>query len=294
VKTLFTVFTVLALGQAASAGNLGHDHPIGDAVHELPLFDAHIHYNEEAWDPVPPKAVLRLMDDSGVAMALVSSTPDEGTLTLLNFAPNRIVPELRPYHGDADQTNWTRMPEMFEYLSQRLDAYPHIGIGEFHLHDVTMEDEPLLQQIAAIAAERKLLLHVHSDRAPVERLYEMQPGLTIIWAHAGMTEPAGVVEEMMARYDTLYADTSYRESDIMRTDGTIDPDWRRVIERFSDRFMVGSDTWTNSQWAEYRDLIATNRQWLSRFSRPVAENIAYRNAERLFGRDIDKRLLGTR
>jgi uncharacterized membrane protein len=48
-----------------------------------------------------------------------------------------------------------------------------------------------------------------------------------------------------------------------------------------------------SQWAEYRGLIKINRKWLSRFSRSIAENIAYKNAERLFGRKGSGHLLGT-
>jgi predicted TIM-barrel fold metal-dependent hydrolase len=107
-----------------------------------------------------------------------------------------------------------------------------------------------------------------------------------------MVEPAIVVEGMMARYDSLYADTSYRESDIMNEDGTIDADWRRVIERFPDRFMIGSDTWANSQWAEYRDVMEINRKWLSRFSRSIAESVAYNNAERLFERKVSNQLFG--
>lgn len=294
MKILILIVTALAACHCAIADAKGEHDYIGHEIAELPIFDAHMHYNDRAWDPVPPEAVLELMDDSGVAMALVSSTPDEGTLTLLHFAPNRIVPELRPYHGEVDSTNWTRLPGMFEYLSKRLAIHPHEGIGEFHLHEVDAEDENLLRRIAAIAIERDLLIHVHSDKGPVDLLYEMEPDLRIIWAHAGMIEPAKVVEAMMARYESLYADTSYRESDIMNEDGTIDDDWRRVIERFPDRFMIGSDTWANSQWAEYRDLMKINRKWLSQFSRSIAESVAYKNAERLFGREVNNHLFGTR
>jgi len=35
-----------------------HDHPIGDAVHELPLFDAHIHYKAPAWDEYPVESIM--------------------------------------------------------------------------------------------------------------------------------------------------------------------------------------------------------------------------------------------
>lgn len=58
--------------------------------------------------------------------------------------------------------------------------------------------------------------------------------------------------------------------------------------------MVGTDTWANSQWAEYRELIKTDRAWRSRFSRPVAEAIACTKAERLFDRKVSNGLVRTR
>lgn len=267
---------------------------IGDDVKKLPLFDAHIHYKEPAWSSYPPEVVVKLMDDAGVAIGLVSSTPDEGTITLWKYAPKRIVPELRPYHGHANSSNWTRSPGMFEYLSRRLNTYPHEGIGEFHLHEINREDETLLRKIAEIARKRNLYIHVHSGKEPVDYLYTLAPSLNIIWAHAGMSESAKTVESMMTRYSTLYADTSYREFDILNANGTINEDWRRVIERFSDRFMIGTDTWANSQWDNYQELIDVNRKWLSQFSRSIAERIAFKNAERLFGRKVDNHLLGKR
>ena len=294
MKFIRAFFFVLVMGVSAAANADDNHKYIGNDVAGLPLFDAHIHYKEPAWNVYPPEAVLKLMDTTGVAMGLVSSTPDEGTITLWEYAPERIVPELRPYHGNAGSSNWTRSPGMFEYLQKRLDEYPHEGIGEFHLHAVDSGDETLLKKIARVAKERDLYIHVHSGKEPVDYLFTLEPGLKIIWAHAGMTEPAETVEAMMERYSTLYADTSYREYDILTSEGTIDEDWRRVIERFSDRFMIGSDTWVNGQWDIYQELMDLNRRWLSRFSRPVAEKIAYKNAERLFDRKVGTHLLGTR
>lgn len=267
---------------------------IGKGAETLPLFDAHIHYKEPAWGPFPPATIIELMDRSGVAMGLVSSTPDEGTITLWRYAPNRIVPELRPYHGEAGSSNWTKAPGMADYLVQRLNEYPHEGIGEFHLHRVDPSDEPLLQKIAELAKSKNIYVHVHSGKAPVDQLFSIEPELKIIWAHAGMSESAQTVEDMMAKYKTLYADTSFREWDILGSDGTIDPAWRQVLERFSDRFMIGSDTWVNSQWDNYEQIMAVNRKWLSQFPRTLAEKFAYKNAERLFGRTVDKRLIGQR
>ena len=267
---------------------------IGKGIEALPLFDAHVHYKEPAWEPYPPAAVVELMDKSGVATALVSSTPDEGTIKLWRYAPNRIVPELRPYHGQAGSSNWTKAPDIFDYLVKRLNDYPHEGIGEFHLHNVDPDDEPLLRKIAELAKSRNIYIHVHSGKEPVDLLFSFEPKLKIIWAHAGMSEPAQTVEIMMATYETLYADTSFREGDILTPQGTIDPTWRLVLERFPDRFMVGSDTWVNEQWDSYRQIMAVNRKWLSQFPRAIAEKIAFENAERLFGRKVEKQPIGKR
>lgn len=267
---------------------------IGPAIKDVPIFDAHIHYKEPAWEPYPVGTVIKLMDKAGVAMALVSSTPDAGTIKLWEYAPSRIVPELRPYHGDAGSSNWTKADGMLDYLKQRLATYPHEGIGEFHVHGLDPSDRPLLKAVAAMAKERNIPIHIHSGAAPVRMFYEIEPGLTILWAHAGMSEPADVVGAMLDRYKTLYADTSFRENDILMADGTIDPAWMAVIKRHSNRLMVGSDTWVNEQWASYEELIDLNRQWLSKLPRPMAERIAYKNAATLFKRTVSRKLIGQR
>jgi len=290
------IYLVVVLGAVFSffSAQAEEGHPIGDDVQNLPIFDAHIHYKKPAWDAYPTPTIIELMDKTGVAMALVSSTPDEGTIKLWEYAPNRIIPELRPYHGIAGSSNWTKVEGMFDYLMERLEIYPHQGIGEFHLHRVDEADEALLKKIAEVALAKDIFVHVHSGKDPVEYLYKIEPKLKIIWAHAGMTEPAAVVEKMMERYTNLWADTSFREFDILGQDGLVDPHWRQVLERFPDRFMVGSDTWVNAQWADYEAIIATNRKWISQFSRKIAEQIAYKNAEKLFGRKIRNELIGTR
>ena len=292
--TLRSGLLALAVAVAATAarGDDGHRH-IGDAISDVPIFDAHIHYKEPAWGPYPPETVIELMDRSGVAMGLVSSTPDDGTITLWEFAPARIVPELRPYHGSAGSSNWTKADGMLEYIRGRLARYPHEGIGEFHIHRLDPDDRPLLKSITAMARERGIPIHIHSGADPVHLLYELEPSLTVIWAHAGMSEPAHVVDETLDAHDTLMADLSYRETDILRGDA-IDPAWRAVIEKHADRLMVGTDTWVNSQWARYEDLIALNRRMLSKFPREIAEKIAFRNAEKLFDRKVTNDLIGKR
>lgn len=285
---------IALLSLAGAATSHEHEAPIGDAVSELPIFDAHIHYKEPAWGPYPVESVVQLMDNSGVAMGLVSSTPDEGTIMLWEHAPNRVVPELRPYHGDAGSSNWTSFPEMADYIKGRLDRYPHEGIGEYHIHNRRMWSPSLFRELIKIAKERDLYLHVHSGTEPIRWLYDLDPDVKIIWAHAGLGEPASEVYRLMAEFPELIADTSLREHAILGYGDELDPDWKKIVFDFQDRLMVGSDTWVNSQWDNYEDIIAMNRKWLSKLPRSVAEKIAYKNAERLFDRDISMELIGTK
>ena len=234
------------------------------------------------------------MDRNGVAMGLVSSTPDDGTIMLWKYAPNRIVPELRPYHGKAGSSNWTKAPGMAEYLAGRLKKFPHKGIGEFHIHRLDTSDEPLFRKVIAMAKARDIFLHMHSGPEPIRWLYGLDRKVKIIWAHAGLGEPASVVYKLMAEFPELYADTSLREHAILGSGNTLDPEWRKIIMRFQDRLMIGSDTWVNSQWDDYSGIIKSNRLWLSKLPRPVAEKIAYKNAARIFGRKISMKQIGTR
>lgn len=288
----------LAIGLASLLGPAplhAHDKkPIGDAVNELPLFDAHVHYKEPAWQQFPVESIVELMDRNGVAMALVSSTPDEGTIMLWEYAPNRIVPELRPYHGNAGSSNWSKSSGMGDYLAERLEAYPHEGIGEFHIHRLDTSDEPFFRTVIGLAKAKDIYLHVHSDSEPIRWLYSLDPDVKIIWAHAGLGEAAAGVYALMDEFPELVADTSLKEHAILGYDGKLDPEWEKIIFAFQDRLMVGSDTWINSQWENYSAIMDSNRAWLAKLPEDVARKIAYQNAERLFGREISMDQIGTR
>ena len=49
---------------------------------ELPLFDGHIHYSVGSPQRYPPEEVIRILDEAGIAQALLSSTPNDGTRML--------------------------------------------------------------------------------------------------------------------------------------------------------------------------------------------------------------------
>ena len=268
--------------------------PLGDVAKNIPIFDAHIHYKKPAWDSYPVESIIELMDKNGVAMGLVSSTPDEGTIRLWRYAPGRIVPELRPYHGDVGSSNWAKAENMVKYLELRLLKHPHEGIGEFHIHRLDTSDEPLFREVIKLAKERDIFLHVHSDAEPIRWLYSLDSEVKLIWAHAGLGTPVTRVYEVLEEFPELVADLSLREYDILAASDQLDPEWGELLLAFQDRLLVGSDTWVNSQWADYSNIIDANRRWLAKLPREAAKKIAYQNAERLFNREISLKQIGTR
>ena len=90
------------------------------------------------------------------------------------------------------------------------------------------------------------------------------------------------VAEFLDKYPALWPELSYRNG-ITQSGGALSPDWRDLFARYSDRFLLGSDTWINERWASYDQTMAEYRAWLKQLPKAQAERIAFGNAERLFG-----------
>ncbi|HET9701960.1 MAG TPA: amidohydrolase family protein [Burkholderiales bacterium] len=247
----------------------------------MELFDAHIHYSADAWGAYPVAEVLAILDRAGIRRALVSSTPDDGTLKLYEAAPGRIVPELRPYRSPSDMGTWHRDESLIPYLEQRLRRGIYRGIGEFHL-SAADAGSPVVRRVVQLAVARGLVLHVHGDARTVEKLTDLDPKVRILWAHAGMSDPPEIVERLLERSPNLWAELSYRLDEVA-PGGRLDPLWRGLFLRFPDRFMYGSDTWAPARWPEVPGVAQSARKWLEQLPPDLAEGIAWRNAEALFG-----------
>jgi predicted TIM-barrel fold metal-dependent hydrolase len=107
------------------------------------------------------------------------------------------------------------------------------------------------------------------------------PRVRIIWAHTGFGLPAERVSQMLFKYQNLWGELSYR-SGIVDGAGKLTPEWRRLFDRHSDRFLVGSDTWIAERWTTYGDIMAGYRAWLSQLPPEIAAQIAHGNARTLF------------
>jgi hypothetical protein len=246
----------------------------------LPLFDAHIHYSEPDWSVIPPERALAILKSANVRRAIVSSTPDDGTLRLWEKDPALVVPFLRPYRTRADMGSWPRDPGVAAYVEARLARGVYKGIGEFHLSADDVE-APVVRRVAELAARHDLFLMAHVDDVAVDRLLTVYPGVKILWAHAGMSAPAGTVGRLVDRFPRLWVELSLRPD--VAPGGPLDPEWRALFVRHPDRFQVGTDTRVTSQWQALPDWLAGVQGWLAQLPREVAERIAFRNGQRLFG-----------
>jgi len=62
------------------------------AQDRLRLFDGHIHYSVGAPKQYPPEKAIAILDEAGIGRALLSSTPNDGTIQLAKLFPERFIP----------------------------------------------------------------------------------------------------------------------------------------------------------------------------------------------------------
>ena len=257
-----------------------------------PLFDAHLHYNDDAQAPHPLPDVLGRMQRSGVRAIVANSRPNDGTLTLAaareatRVADVTVVPFVRLYRDRADYGSWFRDESIYRMVQDALargtPAGPFRGLGEFHLYDSANADGPIAARLMKLARERGLAVLAHCDEVAIDKLMAHAPGTRLIWAHTGIGgTPLAQVRELMQRHPTLLGELSYRPG---LTDGDrLAPAWREALLALPGRFLVGSDTWVNARWQHYEALMAAYRAWLGELPREVAQRVGWANGAALFG-----------
>jgi hypothetical protein len=277
------------LATAASAADYGG-----------PLFDAHLHYNEEAFNgsegPHPLPDVLARMQRNGVRAIVANSRPNEGTKSLAQAPETRnggvtVVPFIRLYRNRADYTTWFRDESIYEMVQAELArgtaAGPYRGLGEFHLYESANANGTVARKLMALAEEKELAVLAHVDDAAIDLLMANTPSkgakVRLIWAHTGIGgAPVARVEQLLARYPRLMGELSYRPG-LTCEGGKLCPEWRQLLLKYPTRFLLGSDTWINQRWQYYDDTMKGYRAWLGDLPPDVARRIAWDNGAALFG-----------
>lgn len=259
-----------------------------------PIFDAHLHYNDEAWMSAHPvDDALGRMQRSGVRAIIANSRPNDGTKSLASArektaaAGVTVVPFIRLYRNRDDYSNWFRDESIHEMVLKELAAGtaagPYRGLGEFHLYDSANANGPVARKLMQLAEAKDLAVLAHVDDSAIDLLMAHAPNARLIWAHTGIGgAPAERVRALLAKYPKLMGELSYRPG-LTEGGGGLSAEWKALLSTHSDRFLVGSDTWVNARWAGYEGLMGDARRWLADLPEPAAKRIAWENGARLFG-----------
>jgi hypothetical protein len=272
-------FKLIAALAALATGPLA-----AQAQQQIEIFDAHLHYNQEPRPFYSLEQVREVFRRNGITGIIATSRPNKGTHELVDakWPELKVVPFIRPYRVRNDIQTWFNDPTIFDLIKEEYARGYYRGIGEFHIYGKSAQSD-WVKKMVDFAVERNLYLHAHCDEEALLILFKHNPKAKIIWAHTGFSvAPARVAELLDEHKDALWGELSYRGG-ITGGDGKLTSDWRNLFARYSDRFLLGSDTWINERWFGYDTIIKEYRGWLAQLPADQAQRIASGNALRLFG-----------
>lgn len=165
-----------------------------------------------------------------------------------------------------------------------------------------------MRKFADLSAKYHAPMIVHAEAEPevadaIRRLLEAHPEAIVVWAHNCGRSSADAIADMMTRYPNLNADLSgmvysggpnpegYGTYWPRRTPwmhlvvdeyGAVNPEMLKVFNRFSTRFVIGTDTAHARVYDHYHIRLGRWRYFFSQVSVEAMHDIAYRNAERWF------------
>jgi predicted TIM-barrel fold metal-dependent hydrolase len=280
IGLLIAIFITLGLLAPASA-----------ADYTGPLIDAHAHVaNATAIDAYV--AAMKRHDVRRVLLLGVGGVQKEDPAWIaaaVRKYPDRILPGAPV----ADPT----APDAAARLDAALTQGKFPAIGEVHLRQVSrkIDRDPTgaaFGQILEVAAKHGVPVVIHDElndqaTAALGRALAAHAKTVIVLAHAGEGPPARI-EPLLARHPNLMVDLSgmhfQRTPALATATGPLDPAWKALIEKMPDRFMMGIDLWA-PRFFEPKILdrmIGWTRRILGELSPAVAEQVAYRNAVKLY------------
>jgi predicted metal-dependent TIM-barrel fold hydrolase len=155
-----------------------------------PLFDTHLHYNEEALGPYPLADVLGRMQRSGVRAIVANSRPNDGTRALASAleqtraAGVTVVPFVRLYRNRADYDGWFKDEGVHTMVLQQLaagtPAGPFRGIGEFHLYESANANGAVARKLMQLAQAKDLAVLAHVADDAIDLLMAHAPEARLI------------------------------------------------------------------------------------------------------------------
>lgn len=196
------------------------------------------------------------------------------------------------------------------HIKLMMSMYPDLweGIGEiFARHneltrltpgETTRADDASLDEVYDYAAFANLPIWIHNDigttslREPVylqeiSNAVSGHPNTRFVWCHAGQGRNLNIttlksdVEGMLEKNKNLWVDISWIVYDtVIAPEGEPEVEWVNLIEKYPDRFMIGSDK-IGSFGAAYEKEIDKYKPLLRALTPKTARNLAHDNLDRV-------------
>jgi predicted TIM-barrel fold metal-dependent hydrolase len=275
---------------------------------QQPVADMHLHYKWSQQDVTSPAEAVEALARENIVMGVVIGTPAELALELARLAPQQIVPIFSPYRIGGDWQRWARDLDVVPRARVALDSGAYHGIGELHLiggFSPRLEKAAVLQGLMRLAGEYDVPIMLHTEFSRPDMILELcssYPDTRILWAHAGSILATTQVAQVLDACGNVWAGLAARDpwrfvnNPITAADGRLLPDWRALLLRYPERFMLGSDpVWPVDQmdrwdepdtgWQELGRFWGFHREWLQQLPEAAARKIGCENAVAFFRRD---------
>lgn len=273
-----------------------------NVVTPTPFADIHLHFNWDQEEIIDAASVIKRLQKENIVLGVVSSVPTDFALKLREAGGDWIIPLFSPYITPPHRQSWFLDEEVVKLAERGLASEKYLGIGELHLWSGLPPRTSNKVLLALFELAKKydvpFLLHTEtSDEKYMTAICQQHPEVRILWAHAGGILKPGQVEKVMNDCPNLWVELSARDpwrySTLTNEQGIFPDEWRRLVVKFPDRFMTGSDpVWsvTKTQrwdepdegWDHLPKLIAFHRQWLSTLPAGVEEKVRLTNAMAFF------------
>jgi predicted TIM-barrel fold metal-dependent hydrolase len=281
----FVVLAVLAVALAT---------PAGAADYAGRLIDVHSHLpNAQAIDAYV--AAMKRHDIARVVLLGVGGVQKEDAAWIAAAArkyPDRVIAGVPV----PDPTS----PDATARLDAELSRSAGRVLGEVHVRQVSRKidrdpSDAAFGKLLEVSARRAVpvVIHQELDERAAARLgaaLAAHPKANIVLAHAGSAAPA-VVGGLLGRHPNLYVDLSgmhFQRTPTLATEtGPLDREWKALIERMPDRFLIGIDVWAARLFEPKMldRLMRWTRRVLGELAPAAAEQVAWKNAARLYRAD---------
>ncbi len=196
--------------------------------------------------------------------------------------PERVLPILSGFDPQNENS--------VEYIDQELAKGIWKGIGEIYMiHESLLDykirgDNPVMKEIYKLLAKYDVPIFFHYERRSEDEvkvlIQEMKnnPKVKFIWVHWAHNKDNKELEKELTENPNMYVE--------MEEISGFPPGQIKFFEKFSDRFMLGtdigcSDDLQTTQKYNYTEAINLHKKLLESLTPQTAENFAYKNLFRL-------------